>query len=122
MFCCHLVEYKQGIQGLQALAFCVRTVNNEPANLDSKESLGVKFKDGICTALYLKRWFKSDWSGKLSAGLEVTDHENFLKEVCIIYRNHTNTFLLINQPAKNNSCQRKLIAARAICSDIAMSH
>ena len=68
----------------------------ERLNLDSKESLGVRFKDGICTALYLKCWFKSDWSGKLGAGLEVNDQENFLKEVCIIHRNHTNKFLLIN--------------------------
>ena len=30
-------------------------------NLGSKESLGVKFKDGICAKLCLKLWFESDW-------------------------------------------------------------
>ena len=30
-------------------------------NLDSKESLGVKFNDGICAEMCLKLWFESDW-------------------------------------------------------------
>ena len=30
-------------------------------NLGSKESLRVKFKDGICAKLCLKLWFESDW-------------------------------------------------------------
>ena len=30
-------------------------------NLRSKESAGVKFKDGICVELCLKLWYESDW-------------------------------------------------------------
>ena len=30
-------------------------------NLGSKEKLGVKFKDGICTELRLKLWYERDW-------------------------------------------------------------
>ena len=30
-------------------------------NVGSKEGLGGKFKDGICTELCLKLWFVSDW-------------------------------------------------------------
>ena len=30
-------------------------------NLGSKESLGVKFKDSICTELCLKLWFEIEW-------------------------------------------------------------
>ena len=30
-------------------------------NVGSKESLGVKYKDDICAALYLKLWFDRDW-------------------------------------------------------------
>ena len=30
-------------------------------NVGSKESLGVKYKDDICAALYLKLWFERDW-------------------------------------------------------------
>ena len=30
-------------------------------NLDPKESVGVKLKEGICTALCLKPWFESNW-------------------------------------------------------------
>ena len=30
-------------------------------NLVSKESLGVKFEDGICAELCLTLWFESDW-------------------------------------------------------------
>ena len=38
-------------------------------NLGPKESLGVKFKDGICTELYLKLWYfcnitESGWFSK----------------------------------------------------------
>ena len=29
--------------------------------LGSKESLGVKFKDGMYAKLHLKLWFESDW-------------------------------------------------------------
>ena len=50
---------KEGVQGLQALAFCVVTVNYELQNLSSKESLGVKFKDGICTELCLNSGLKA---------------------------------------------------------------
>ena len=41
---------KQGVQGLQAFAFCLLTVNDEHA----KQSVGVKYKDGICAELCLK--------------------------------------------------------------------
>ena len=47
---------EQEVQGLQAFAFCVVTVNDEHL-LGSKESLRVKFKDGICTKLCFKLWF-----------------------------------------------------------------
>ena len=30
-------------------------------NLNPKESIGVKFKEGICAKLCLKLWFESDW-------------------------------------------------------------
>ena len=30
-------------------------------NVGSKELLGIKFKDSICTELYLKLWFESNW-------------------------------------------------------------
>ena len=30
-------------------------------NLGSKESLGVKFKDGIWAEMCLKLWFENDW-------------------------------------------------------------
>ena len=30
-------------------------------NLGSKETVGVKFKESICTELCLKLWFQSDW-------------------------------------------------------------
>ena len=30
-------------------------------NMRSKESVGVKFKDGICAEFYLKLWFEIDW-------------------------------------------------------------
>ena len=39
---------KPEVQGLQALAFFVVTVNDEHTNLGSKESIAVKFKEGIC--------------------------------------------------------------------------
>ena len=47
-------------QGLEAFAFCVVTVNNIP-NLGSKRSVGVIYKDDLCTELRLKLWFESDW-------------------------------------------------------------
>ena len=55
-------------------------------NLGSKESLGVKFKEGICTELHLKFWFES---------------ERFVDMVRVPYlhsisRNYSNKFLLIN--------------------------
>ena len=30
-------------------------------NLRSKEGVGVKFMEGICSKLCLKLWFESDW-------------------------------------------------------------
>ena len=45
---------RQGVQGLQAFTFFVATVNNKHTKLGSKESVGVKYKDGICAKLSLK--------------------------------------------------------------------
>ena len=56
------VQYKKGVQELQAFAFCVVTVNDEHAKPRFKRKLiAVKFKDGICTESRLKIWFESDW-------------------------------------------------------------
>ena len=95
------IIWKQEVQGLQAFAFPVTTVNPLSVNpkkwsntlkqfvgklatnclsvfdhfvifalktltmniqiLGSKESLWVKFKEGICVELHLKLWFESDW-------------------------------------------------------------
>ena len=95
------IIWKQEVQGLQAFAFPVITVNPLSVNLTkwsntlkqfvgklatnclnvfdrfvilalktltmniqilgSKESLWVKFKEGICAELHLKLWFESDW-------------------------------------------------------------
>ena len=52
---------KQGVQELQAFAFCVVTINNNHANLGSRGSIGVKYKDDICGKLSLQLWFESDW-------------------------------------------------------------
>ena len=52
---------KQGVQGLQTFAFCAVNANDEHMmNIDSKESLGVKFKDSIYVELRLKLWFEND--------------------------------------------------------------
>ena len=58
---CH--NSQQEVQGLQAFVFSVVTVNDEQTKpmTDLKESVGVKFKEGICAELCLKLWFKSDW-------------------------------------------------------------
>ena len=42
---------KHEVQGLQAFAFPVVTVNDEHAKSKLKESLGVKFEEGICAKL-----------------------------------------------------------------------
>ena len=53
---------EQGVQELRAFAFCVVTVNAKHTKpIRSKGSLGVKYKDDICTELCLKIWFESDW-------------------------------------------------------------
>ena len=54
---------QQRVQGLHVFAFCVVNVNDwyNIRNLGSKESSGVKFKNGICAELCLKLWFESDW-------------------------------------------------------------
>ena len=55
-------KIKNEFKGLQAFAFCMVTVIDEPwLGLGSKESVGVKYKDGICTGLCLRLWFHSDW-------------------------------------------------------------
>ena len=42
--------------------FSVLTVNDEHTKPRFKgESVGVKFKEGICVKLSLKLWFESDW-------------------------------------------------------------
>ena len=52
---------KQGAQGLQVLLFSVVIVDDEHQNLGSKESVGIKFKEGIYTKFCLKLWFDSNW-------------------------------------------------------------
>ena len=42
---------KQEVQGLQAFAFPVVTVNDKHSKSRFKKSLGVKFKEGICAKL-----------------------------------------------------------------------
>ena len=43
---------KQGVQGMQAFAFCVVTINDEHTKPRFKRKLiELKFKDGICTEL-----------------------------------------------------------------------
>ena len=56
-------KLKQEVQGLQAFAFSAVTVNygHTKHTIGSKESVGVKFKEGICAELCLKLWFESDW-------------------------------------------------------------
>ena len=49
-----VLQSRQKIQGLQAFAFCVVNLTMNIQNLGSKESLVVKFKDGICAELCLK--------------------------------------------------------------------
>ena len=53
---------EQEVQGLQAFPFSVVTVNDEHTKpkIDSKDSVGVKFKEGICAELCLKLCFESD--------------------------------------------------------------
>ena len=45
---------QQGVQRLQAFAFCVVTVNNEHTKPRFKKSLGLKFKDGKIAESVLK--------------------------------------------------------------------
>ena len=56
-------KQKQEVQGLQAFAFPVVIVSDKhyEINQGSKKSLGVKFKESICTKLWLKLWFESSW-------------------------------------------------------------
>ena len=56
-----LTNNKQGVQGLQAFAFSVVIVNDEHREPRFKESVGVKFKEGICAEWCLKFRFESDW-------------------------------------------------------------
>ena len=46
-----------------SVSFSVVTVNDEHTKptIGSKESAGVKLKEGICVKLRLKLWFESDW-------------------------------------------------------------
>ena len=59
-------QTQQGVQGLQEFAFSFVTVNDEHTKLGLKESVGVKFKEGICAELCLKLCFKSDCPEKKS--------------------------------------------------------
>ena len=43
------------------LRFVLKTLTMNIWNIGSKESLGNKFKDGICAKFHLKLWCKSDW-------------------------------------------------------------
>ena len=54
--------YEQKVQGLQAIAFSVVTVNDEHTKptICLKESVGVRFKEGICAESCLTLWFESD--------------------------------------------------------------
>ena len=63
---CNLIRFdisliKQEVQGLQAFAFSVVTVNDEHTKPRLKKILGVNFKEGIFTQFCLKPWFESDW-------------------------------------------------------------
>ena len=52
---------KQDIQGLQAFFFLSQRLVINIRNVGSKESLGVKFKEGICAKSCVKLWFESNW-------------------------------------------------------------
>ena len=63
---CNLITFdisliKQKVQGLQAFAFSVVTVNDEHTKPRLKKIVRVKFKECIFTQLCLKPWFESDW-------------------------------------------------------------
>ena len=49
-----LQTLQQGFLGLQAFAFCVVTFHDKHTELGSKGSVGVKYKDNICTQLCLQ--------------------------------------------------------------------
>ena len=55
-------SYEKQVQGLLAIAFSVVTVDDEHTKLTIglKESVGVKFKEGVCTDLCLKLRFESN--------------------------------------------------------------
>ena len=54
-------KFEQEVQGPQAFAFSVVTVNYEHTKPRFKRKRRVKFKVGIPAELCLKVWFKSDW-------------------------------------------------------------
>ena len=57
-----LMQAKQGVQGLQAFACDVVTINDEHMKPRFKIKLTeFKLKDDICTKLGLNLWFESDW-------------------------------------------------------------
>ena len=56
-----LRQKRQGVQGLQAFAFCVVHAIDEHMERKFKERLRVKFKDDISAEWRLKLWFESDW-------------------------------------------------------------
>ena len=56
------MQVKQGVQGLQAFACYVVTINDEHMKPRFKIKLTeFKLKDDICTKLGLNLWFESDW-------------------------------------------------------------
>ena len=54
-------KFEQEVQGPQAFAFSVVTVNSEHTKPRFKRKRRVKFKVGIPAELCLKVWFKSNW-------------------------------------------------------------
>ena len=49
-------------------------------NIDSKESLGVNFKDGICIKVCLKLWCESDWYYCVKMVLKAALHKQSPKQ------------------------------------------
>ena len=54
-----LIQSEQEVQGQQAFAFSVVTVNDEHTKPGSKESVGVKFREGICPGFCLSSDLKA---------------------------------------------------------------
>ena len=70
-------------------------------NLFSKESVGVKLKEGICAELSLKLWFESDWYFCNIKSSKITS-----EAVCRC--SSKRVFLEILQYSKENICVRAI--------------